>query len=1150
MKVKKLSTGMLLAGFLLTGSIAANAQKVTFHGEQVSLKQAFEKIEGLSKYKIVYNTTRLDVKKQVVLNQKNKEVLLVINDLLQGTGYTYKVENNYVVIVPQQKQGKKVKIHGTVKDENESPIIGANVTLKGVKGQGTVTDVDGKFSLDVPAGSTLIISYIGYATRDIKVGDKTLLDITLHENSKQMDEVVVIGYGSRSKKDVTTSISAISSEKIASKVAVSPELAMQGQMSGVQVIGNQGDPNARPTIRIRGINTWGVASPLYVIDGIPVKEYGAGVEDDAYSRGSMNIMSMIDPSDIESISVLKDAASAAIYGLRAANGVILITTKSGKRERTRVEYNQRIGVQDQWQRVDNLMNTKQYADFYRLVSYTNPEWESTQQPENKYVFNPTSNQYLGNNPTYDWQTASLTDTPLTQDYSVRVSGGGEKSDYSVSFSYADYDGVSVGSKMKRYSGSMQINSDINKYIRVGVNSRIAYGQGNGAYGPNLIEAASIAPWQPIYDSNGVHGYAGVVAGYDENGNWSNDKLYGQATGSNFLGSMASSYSKSSSLRFMGNAYLEIEPIKNLKLKGTVSLDNFTNKQFDFVEGAGTIFASNGGNPTSNLPTGSVGTYQERGIMNTNLIFEFTASYKFSIQKKHNFDLLFNIMGQKYYAKFNDGSTKYVTSTNPNLHVLGGDNEYTNVGTFMRREALAGSLYRLSYNYNHKYYLDATVRRDGSIRFAPENRWGVFPGVSAAWRISAENFLKDIRWIDDIKLRASWGQLGNQEVESMAYLSSINEAPIYTWGDNPAKVGCGYFSSGAAVYGMANRGLEWEKTTTTNVGVDFTFFQGLTGSIEYYYKKTDGILQKTTLPISSGVLSPPSDNLGSVKNTGIELNLSYNKQIGDFGFSVGGNFTTVRNRVVKMYGGTPINLDKSSGVIEEGRPMNYLRGYVPGGIFQSQAEVDEYIARVNDVSYNKQFVTAGDYWFKDLNGAPLSETEAYSVGPDGKVDAYDMTMIGKTIPGYFYGFNLGADWKGIDFSAQFTGVGDVQKFNVVRQRFWQTGGYAAGRHQLDVLNYWRPDNTNTVIPRLDALSSAGNSRQAWLEDADYLRLANLQIGYTLPDCVYRATKNILRNARIYVGIQNLFTITKYNGLDPEDDNTPAPRVYYTGLSLTF
>jgi TonB-linked SusC/RagA family outer membrane protein len=500
------------------------------------------------------------------------------------------------------------------------------------------------------------------------------------------------------------------------------------------------------------------------------------------------------------------------------------------------------------------------------------------------------------------------------------------------------------------------------------------------------------------------------------------------------------------------------------------------------------------------------------------------------------------MQQNYSVDNLNAYTVYVTTTDPNLVGLGGDNQYTSVNSSVIKGALQGSLLRASYNYASKYYLDVTMRRDGSSRFAPENRWGFFPAISGAWRLTTENFLQNMTWLSDLKIRAGWGKLGNQEVKDMAFLSAISTKPTYTWGDNPSNIGRGYPASSATVFGMPNRDLTWEKTTTINIGFDAILLNGFDLSVEYYDKMTDGILQTLTLPPSVGLIEKPVGNVAKVQNNGIEVNANYSKTVGEFNFSIGGNFTSVRNRVVKLYGGIPM------GNIEEGNSLFYIKGYQIDGRFESDAQVADWLATHEDLSYQNANIRPGDFYFKDLRGAPSSAEQFYSIGPDGVIDSYDEVYLGKSIPGCFYGFNLNMAYKGFDFNASFSGVGDLQKVNQVKTSLLNI--YAEGsQHTTDALNYWTPTNTDTSLPRLIWADPASNGRFSdyWVENAGYLRLANAQIGYTLPDI---GIKNVLKSARVYVGVSNLFTVTSFNGLDPEDENNPAPLIEYVGLNARF
>ena len=648
------------------------------------------------------------------------------------------------------------------------------------------------------------------------------------------------------------------------------------------------------------------------------------------------------------------------------------------------------------------------------------------------------------------------------------------------------------------------------------------------------------PWQPIYDPNGINGYAKVISGYDANGVWQANLLYGTATNRNDPGYLSIENKTYSALRNMGNAYVELEPIKGLKFRGTISIDKFNNGDVGGTPYVASYFQIDGGDPGARA-TGSVGDIENHNIDNLNIIYEFSANYTKSIGN-HNIDILFDAMNQKFKADNLNAYTVYVTSTDPNIIGFGGDNQYSSVVSSRDRNGLEGFLLRADYNYAHKYLLDLTIRRDGSSRFAPEKRWGTFPGVSAGWRLSQEKFMKNIKWINDLKLRAGWGTLGNEEVKDMAYLSVINQQPIYAFGNNPANPGAGYTNSSATIFGMPNTDLTWEKTSTINIGFDAQLFNGLSFSAEYYDKMTDGILQTLTLPPSVGLIEQPVGNVAKVQNNGIELNANYSNNMGKLNFSVGANFTTVRNRVVRLYGGIPI------GTIEEGYPLFYIKGYQIDGKFQTDEEVSKWLTTHNDLNYQAPSVRAGDFYFKDLRGAPGPGDKLFSTKPDGIIDNYDQVYLGRLFPAISMDLILTLIIRALIFSAQFTGVGDVQKVNNVKTSLLNLDVEGA-THTTDALNYWTPANKNTSLPRLIWQDPASNARFSnfFVENASYLRLANAQLGYTLPGT---GIKNILSNLRIYLGCSNLFTITKFKGFDPEDENNPAPLVLYAGLNVRF
>jgi TonB-linked SusC/RagA family outer membrane protein len=980
-------------------------------------------------------------------------------------------------------------------------------------------------------------------------GSKSLI-IRLIEDAKTLEEVVVIGYGTRTKRDVTTAISNINSSTIEKSIAMSPEMSMQGTMTGVQIAGTTGNPMARPTIRIRGTNTWGVSDPLYVIDGIAITELGAGIEgqEDARLsdvRGQLNIMSLIDPGDIESISVLKDASAAAIYGVRAANGVILITTKKGRKDKPTVDFSARYGVQNITQELDWL-TTPEYTKFVQGVFASDPE--RTPNVDNVGRFDPNSPRYLGNSPTYNWQDAVRKKNAVVEDYSVKVSGGTDNTDYYLSLGYANTEGNLLTNKLNRYSGAVKINTKINDYIKTGFNYRLVSARGIEIFqGDNYLDLVRGAPWQPIYQADGIPGYNGyafAVGGIQPDGTYASEKLYGYGTVKNMLGMVECNDRSYESTRNIGNIYLELTPLKGLTIKGTLSMDSYTTFRYIFTDYSTNPFSSSSGDPREKGGGKSVGSYEERDVFNNNIMQELMVNYTNSFND-HNLDFLFNFTNQHYNAKYKAGSTEYMTTKKDYLRNLGGENLYTVLESDQRRWALQGYLFRMGYNYKYKYYLDATLRYDGSARFAPENRWGTFPSVSAAYRIRSEEFMNNATWLDDLKLRAGWGQLGNQEVRDMAYLSIISTKPAYAFGNVSVggRQASGNFNMGATTFGMANADLTWEKTEILNVGFDALLLKNLSFSAEYYNKTTHGILQVLDLPPSTGVTENPVANIAKVRNSGFEFSANYSKIADKFHYSAGFNLTTVKNRVLETYKHIPT----SGGTVEEGHSMFYHKAFKIAGIFQSNEEAAAWMANMEDIDYTKSKVGAGDFYFQDLRGAPKNEGEFYSEGPDGKIDTYDMVDIGKSIPGFYYGLNFSLGYSNLDFTAQFTGVGDVMRYNETKVKtFLPTEGENVTRI---VYKAWTPENKQNEYPRLVFGDPAYNRRQSefFFESGAYCRLQNLQLGYTIPKGSY---SNILRNARIYLGASNVFTITKYTGLDPESDSYPMPRTFYAGFTVKF
>ena len=1146
--IMKLTTFLILFTVLsASASVYSQNMRLDLAVEKTTVRDVFKMIESQSEFRFFYSDNFRDLDREVTFVAKSEKIDKILTDLLEKSTVNFKIlENNIVVITPFSTEQSR-KVTGIVKDSKTGePLVGVNIVIEGTT-IGVISNISGQYSIEgVKPESVITFSFIGYVPQKIVPGTKTTIDIALEPETTALSEVVVIGYGSRSRKDVTTAISTVNSASISKTLSMSAEMAMQGNMTGVQVQSGGGNPMARPVIRIRGVNTWGVSSPLYIIDGVPVTEFGAGIEgqEDPRAqdvRGPLNIMTMVDPNDIESISVLKDASAAAIYGVRAANGVILITTKKGRGDKPVVEFSTRYGLQNIIQKTD-VMDTKQYTSFINAVMASDPT--IAMDPENVGRFDPESPLYLGNGPTYDWQSAIKNKNAMTKDYSVRISGGTDKTDYFVSVGTTNNEGAFKYNYLDRLSGSFKVNTQVNKWLKAGVNYRITSGKGRD-FSPSLIEAAQYPAWQKIYDPNGLYCFAPVVVGRKADGSYSSEKLYGNGTRINVLGQTNSNDNLYKTMRNMGSIYLEFEPVSHLKIKGQMSMDIYSFTRYMFEDYDGTVFDYTAGDRSAVTNGNSVGSYEERDVNNSNFINEINIAYSNTFGK-HNIDLVFNGSDQQYNAKYKGASTQWMQSKLDYMRRLGGESKYLGLGSDLTNSALEGLMGRASYNFNSTYYLDVTIRHDGSTRFAKEKRWGTFPSVSAAWRISNLTFIKDISEINDLKLRAGYGQLGNQEVRNMAYLSPIDNRPVFAWGYDPTRKGMGNKYVGAAVYSIANSDLQWEKTSTTNFGIDASMFQNsLSMSLEYYNKLTSGILQTVTLPLSLGIIDMPVDNIASVRNSGIEFSVNYNKSIGDFKYSIGANLSTVKNRVEKTSGHIPI------GSIEEGYSMNYIKGYKTGGIFQNQSEVDAWKAKNTDDSYQTAKVASGDFYYLDQRSAPTEPNTFYKDSLDNKIDNYDQVYLGKTIPGIYFGLNLSLEYKNIDFSAQLTGVGDVQRVNSVKMALYNVGTTNANQ-SVDVLNAWTPQNNSTTLPRSINGDPAGNYRfsDRFVESGAYMRLTNIQLGYTLPAQVYSFFHNNISNCRIYGGASNLFTITGYSGYDPENDGYPTPLTVFMGINVRF
>jgi len=1057
--------------------------------------------------------------------------------------------------------GQERSVTGKVTDATDGTSLpGVSILVKGTN-RGTVSTSDGNYTVNVTTSDVLVFSFIGFETQEVTVGQQSIINLSMNASTRQLSEIVVIGYGEREKKDLTGAISTMDSKEIVKSTAMNPQLAMQGKMAGVFVSTPSGNPFDRPTVRIRGVSTWNYADPLYVIDGIPLYE-GAQSSPNAGNqdiRSPLNVMATINPNDIESISVLKDASAAAIYGVRASNGVILITTKKGAAGKAKIDLNATTSFQN----VANnykMLNTPDYVSFWQEAYANNPALAASI-PVQLQAANPA---FLGNSPTYKWQDQLLNKNAPIQDYSIRVSGGSDKSTYSVSAGYGKTEGTLVGNSLSRYTLSTNVVSKVNQYIETGMKVNLSYNEADDRTGADLSYVATAPPWQPIFDVNDPSGFTqSATATFTPNAsfdptllnpgtlfNISNVNLiYGPGTRSNVFANQNLNSNSYTLLRTLGNVYLQIEPLKGLKIRGTYSADYQFNLRKNWNLYDTWRFSQTPGNPFSGHDGTARGSYGERQSRNLNQVSEVTVNYNKSLGN-HNLDFLVAAQKQNFLWEFTDASSGQVNSTDPDLRIVRNNPPYNGTFTGFTPRALLGYLARASYNYNGKYYLDATIRRDGASTFAPGFRWGTFPSFSAAWRLSQEAFWQNLNlsFVNDLKFRGGWGEIGNMETtQGFSFLSTVSLSPDYSLGSGlgdpyGAQIGA------SALPNFPNFDLTWERVRTTNFGFDALLLNNsVSFTAEYYSRFTKGVIQGVQLPPNTGIQGSTELNLGDVRNTGIEIQLGYNKTFGDFGFNASGNFTTVKNRVTRTFNGLPIGA--AGGRVEEGFPIGYIFGYQVGGIFQNAQQVADWKAANTDgLGANNQ--QPGDIYFLDNKGNPVPG-EVYNFTPDNIVNPNDRTYLGKTIPGFYYGLTLGGTYKGFDVSIFFQGVGDVQKFNSARATGESMSSTTTPNQWTSVNNRWTGENTSTTMPRAVVGDPNSNNRfsNRFVENASFMRLRNVQIGYSIPRTLLAKTKAVER-IRLFVGGTNLFTITEWDGIDPENDFFPISRQWTFGLNANF
>lgn len=1019
-------------------------------------------------------------------------------------------------IVNEVLQSSVVK--GVVKDSNGEPLLGVNVLVKGTT-IGAVTDIDGNFSFEAPAGCTLVISYIGFESQEVKVKGNAPLNIILKEDSEALDEVVVIGYGTQKKVNLTGAVSAVTGEEIAKRPVSNTSTMLQGQMPGLRITSDKGQPgNESVQMRVRGQGTYSSAgsNPLVLING---------VEGD---------LATLDPNIIESVSVLKDAASASIYGSRAANGVILITTKNGSemKERVSVRYNGNFAVHNPTTLLDLIWDSPTYMKYFNMAKENSgsPITERyTQEMIDAYT-NPTDPQKY---PSFNWLDYMF-DPAFVQQHNVNVSGTIGKTSYNASLSMLNQPGTMKGQEYQRYNASLDLTSQVNDWVKIGMyftgsrSYRQETRQGDtDAYLSTISQAPTYMPWLPD-DGSGIKRYTSKAYTFESN----NKNMVAIAETENFK--------KYVNTDANVQAWAEIKPFKGLTwyTKGAIRYKAQHYKDWGAIPTP--IYFYHDGTQNGTLNTNGTGLTSNMEYSTYVNLYTYLKYDWLSSNKDHSLSAMAGYSLESYRYDVLQG---YRQDYDFPLHELNAGNSSVQTNSGSSQEwGLVSGFFRLNYGFKDRYLVELNARYDGSSRIASQSRWGVFPSFSLGWRVTEEEWMKDLQWdwLNSLKLRGSWGLLGNQNIDLYSYYALVSTGKDYGFNNTD-------LSSGVAQTAISNQNLKWETTAIGDFGADLTLFNGFNVTFDWYKKRTYDILRKAQGNALLG-LDAPYINDGEMVNKGIEVSLGYNGYVRDGffeGLSYNANvyFDRSRNTLTK-YGADYI----TNGLIcSEGLPYESFYGYKAIGIFKDDDEVRNSPKQFND---NTQ---AGDIKYADISG------------PDGVsdnvVDEYDRTVIGNRFPNFEYSVSLGASWKGFDLSLLGQGVSGVDHYasGWGLRPFYQ--GTPISQDYID--NMWTEEHTNAKYPRLYFADMGGTKNQRestyWLYDGSYFRLKNLTFGYTLPKALTQKAK--IQRLRVYFSGDNLLTFTKFpQGGDPERNYNstkgtrlvyyPQNRIISFGINLDF
>ena len=1126
----KITTILLITLFLQIAQ-ASKAQRITFSKKNASLQQLFKEIRKQSGYDFFYNLEDIKKAKRVDISVNNETLEEVLKRCFEGQPFTYMfkdktviIKDNVADIIPAKSTSvQKLELKGKVTDEKGGPLPGVNIKLKG-SNTGTITDGDGNYALTLPDGTgTLVFSFIGFAQQEIPVNNRTSINVVLKEESSALSEIVVVGYGTQKKVNLTGAVSNVTGTELTTRQAPNTTSLLQGRMPGVQVTQNSGQPGAESaTIQIRGQGTFSGAGndPLILIDGV---------------EGNLN---NVNPNQIESISVLKDAASAAIYGSRAANGVVLVTTKAGKAGRLNVDYSYNYGSQRATSIYDRITNSVEFMELLnKAIAHTGTSANQIYTPDQIEQYRQGAITNPAQYPSYDWMDAIFRTAPMQQHY-VSVNGGKEGTTYNFGAGYLDQDGILIATGYKRYDAQFNFKTSLNNKVTFGTNIAFSKGDrnetalnnnfdGNSTEDQILSALAAHPTFTPkLPDGSGRYAAKAFI---QEGGN--KNPVATAENGGRYIKNYYT----------LASAFLDVDILPGLKgeIKGAVKYnDKQTKVHVVGVPGYMFLPDASGQYLYNTQWNGTVGennltVRNEKDVQYT--VFG-TLNYTKTFNEVHNFSALLGGSQETFRYDRLQGFKRNAPSDD--LIELGSYSPGGQLADgYAYQWALQSLFGRINYNYKEKYLLEGNFRYDGSSRFPKGNKWGFFPSASAGWRISQEDFLKSVDWVDNLKARVSWGQVGNQNVnrslggESMPYpYQDVLNPVLYNIG--------GSLQQGVTRTDLINRNITWETTTVTDIGLDFSLFKSsLFGSVDWYSKNTTDILRPLQVPDFIGVAGP-TVNLGEMNNTGFEVSLGYENKINDFHYKVQGNFETYKNKVVK-YGAREIN--GGNGTInQEGLPYNSYFMYVFDGIYQNQVEIDNGPTPLVKPK-------PGDMKYKDVSGP--------NGVPDGKITTDDRMVVGGAFPKFNYGLSFNADYKNFDLSFFFQGI-QGRKIYV---KEWGIAPFRqAGPPPTFWRNAWDGEGTSNTIPHIFNENYTPNTQVSdwWLQDASYLRLKNFQLGYSFPAKLINRAK--IQALRLYVSGDNLLTFSDFfKGSDPERAAAsgraaiyPQAKIYSFGVKVTL